>query len=154
MKANSIEFDEIYLIGLALPFKTTNENNQSMKDCGELWARFEKEEVASKIPGKLNAEVIAVYHDYEGDHTQPFSYFIGCKVAEGTEAPEGLDSLIIPSGSYQKVTAKGEMPGCIAEKWQEIWNLDIPRAYRTDFEVYDEHSGDWSDAEVDIYLSV
>ncbi|MDX1642055.1 MAG: GyrI-like domain-containing protein [Balneolaceae bacterium] len=153
MKADSLQIDSIKLIGIALPSKTTNKNNQSMKDCGELWTRFEKEGVFSKIPNKLSDEVLAVYHDYEGDHTQPFSYFIGCKVVEGTEIPDGLDSLTIPAGNYQKVKAKGEMPGCIAEKWQEIWKSDIARAYIADFELYDERSRDWNNAEVDIYLS-
>jgi predicted transcriptional regulator YdeE len=46
------------------------------------------------------------------------------------------------------------MPGCMVDKWREIWNSDIPRAYKFDFEIYDERSQDWSDAEVDIYLSV
>lgn len=154
MNTNINKVDRITLIGLKLPSKTTNENNQSMKDCGELWTRFEKEEVFKKIPNKLSEEVLAVYHDYEGDHTQPFSYFIGCKVEEGTELPDGLRSLTIPAGNYQKVTAKGEMPNCIAEKWREIWESDIPRIYKTDYEVYDERSQDWSNAEVDIYLSV
>ncbi len=146
--------EPIHLIGLKLLSKTTNKNNQSMKDCGDLWTRFEKEDVFSKIPNKLSDEVLAVYYDYEGDHTEPFSYFIGCKVEEGGQIPGDLDSLEIPSGTYHKVTAKGEMPGCIADKWKEIWDSDIPRAYNADFEVYDERSWNWSNAEVDIYLSV
>lgn len=154
MENSHMNLESVHLIGLTLLSKTTNENNQSMKDCGELWTRFEKEGVFSKIPNKLSNDVLAVYHDYEGDHTQPFSYFIGCKVEEGTEVPKGLDSLRIPDSKYQKVTAKGEIPGCIAEKWREIWNSDILRAYNADFELYDERSRDWNNAEVDIYLSV
>lgn len=125
-----------------------------MKDCGELWNRFERAEVFSKIPNKLSEEILAVYFDYEGGYTQPFSYFIGCKVDEGSGIQDDLDTLTIPAGKYQKVTAKGEMPNCIADKWREIWESDISRSYYADFEVYDERSQDWSDAEVDIYLSV
>ena len=110
------------LVGLKLPSKTTNENNQSMRDCGDLWTQFEKQEIFSKIPNRLSDEVLAVYYDYEGDHTKPFSYFIGCKVEEGSDVPDDLDCITIPAGNYQKVTAKGDMPGCIAEKWQEIWS--------------------------------
>lgn len=154
MNENELKVETITLMGLKLPSKTTNENNQSMEDCGELWARFEKEEIFLKIPNRLSDEVLAVYYDYEGDHTEPFSYFIGCKVEEGTELPDDLNSLTIAAGKYQKVTAKGQMPDCIANKWREIWDSDIPRAYNTDFEVYDKRSQDWNDAEVDIYLSV
>jgi len=154
MKIKGLKVEELTLIGLKLPFKTRNENNQSMKDCGELWTRFEREEIFVKIPNRLSDEVLAVYYDYEGDHTQPFSYFIGCKVQERTELPDDLDKLTIPAGKYQKVTAKGEMPACVTNVWREIWESDIPRAYQSDFEVYGERSRNWSDAEVDIYLSV
>ena len=151
---NKIELEEITLIGLSLKTKTTNANGQSAIDCGSLWQEFEKENYVNKIPGKLNDEVLAVYHQYEGDYTRPFSYFIGCKVKAGSEVPQGLDSLIIPKGNYQKINAKGKMPDCVANAWKEIWSSGIPRAYQADFEVYDEKSRDWSNAEVDIFLSI
>jgi len=50
MKIKGLKVEEITLIGLKLPFKTRNENNQSMKDCGELWTRFEREDIFVKIP--------------------------------------------------------------------------------------------------------
>lgn len=147
-------FEDIKLIGLSLKSKTTNENGQSSRDCGNLWQQFEKEGYASKIPNKLNDEIFAVYHQYEGDHTRPFSYFIGCKVKTDTEAPQGMDSLIIPTGTYQKFMAKGKMPGCIANTWKEIWESDISRAYHTDFEIYGARSKDWNNAEVELFISV
>ena len=145
--------DSIHLIGIALPQKTTNENGQSSIDCGTLWQRFEKESIHSQIPAKLNNEVYAVYHDYEGDYMKPFSYFIGCKTEPGVQVPEGLLSLTIPTGAYQKFLAKGKMPMCIAEAWQAIWAADIRRAYTFDFEIYGERSYNWDDAEVDIFVS-
>ncbi|GET26063.1 GyrI-like domain-containing protein [Prolixibacter sp. NT017] len=144
----------IRLIGLALPGKTTNDNGQSMVDCGSLWQRFEKEAVASRVPGKVNENVIAVYHQYDGDYTQAFSYFIGCPVEEGVPVPEEMDELVIPGGAFEKVTARGQMPACIAEAWQYIWRSDMDRAYHADYEIYDERSLDWNKAEVDIYISV
>lgn len=151
---NEISFGEFKLIGLSLGRKTTNENGQSAIDCGYLWQKFEKENCAAKIPGKLTDEIIAVYHEYEGDHTKPYSYFIGFKVNPDAEVPQGLDSIIIPKATYQKLSAKGKMPDCVANAWMEIWRSEIPRAYKADFEVYDEKSKDWSNAEVDIFLSV
>lgn len=142
------------LVGLQLEGKTTNENNQSSKDCGNLWQKFEKDNIFDLIPNKLSSKVYAVYFDYEKDETKPFSYFIGCEVGEKSEVPENLQSLEIPSQTYIKVTAKGVMTGCITEAWEEIWASDIPRKYGFDFEVYDERSWDWNDAEVDIYVSV
>ena len=151
---NKVELEEIRLIGLSLPVKTTNEGGKSSIDCGNLWQKFEKENYADKIPNKLSTEMLAVYHQYEGDHTQPFSYFIGCRVDADAKIPEGLNSLHIPRGLYQKIIAAGKMPDCVTNAWKEIWNSDIPRAYQTDFEVYDERTKDWNKAEVDIFISI
>jgi predicted transcriptional regulator YdeE len=149
-----MEVEEFELIGLSLPAKTSNLNQQAMIDCGNLWQRFETEDIAAKIPNKLGEEIYAVYHDYDGDYTQPYAYFIGCKVAKGTLAPAGLSNLTIPKNNYQKIIAKGKMPDCVAEAWVTIWNTNLPRAYAPDFEVYDELSRDWSNATVAIYLSI
>ncbi len=141
------------LIGLKLSNKTTNEGGQSGIDCGNLWQKFETGNFAEIIPGKLSNEVYAVYFDYEGDYSKPFSYFIGCKVGVDTEVPPGMDSLRIPSGSYLKITTKGKMPDCIINSWKDIWDSEINRAYQYDFEVYDERSKNWNNAEVDIFVS-
>ena len=141
------------LIGLNLGHKTTNENNRSNKDCGNLWEKFENEKVFDLIPNKLGNEIYAVYFNYEKDETKPFSYFIGCHVDENTETPKNLKSLEVPSQHYVKVTAKGVMTGCITEAWKKIWNSEIQRKFGFDLEVYDERSLDWNDAEIDIYVS-
>ena len=141
------------LIGLNLGKKTTNEGGQSAIDCGNLWQKFEKEGVAQKIPNKISESVYAVYFDYEGDQTQPFSYFIGCPVNMDTEATPDMDSLLIPADNYSKLMARGAMPDCISKCWKDIWNTKTGRAYNHDFEVYDERSKDWSNAEVEIFVS-
>ena len=150
-----IELKEFKLIGIALGKKTTNENGQAGIDCGNLWQKFEEGDYANKIPDKLSDEIVAVYYQYEGDHTNPYSYFIGCKVTTETEVPEGMESLMIPGGHYQQITAKGKIPDCIIDVWKEIWNsTDTNRAYQADFEVYDERSKDCTNGAVDIFLSV
>ncbi|MGQ2982462.1 GyrI-like domain-containing protein [Flavobacterium sp.] len=141
------------LIGLKLGYKTTNKNEKAMEDCGALWQEYMGGFVPNKIPNKLNGDTYAVYFDYDGDHTDPYSYFIGCPVEDGTEVPTGLDSIIIPLQKYEMVTAKGKMPDCVAEAWCDIWQRDIDRAYGYDFEIY-RGNMDWNNAEVEIYLSV
>jgi predicted transcriptional regulator YdeE len=148
------DIKEFRLIGLALPGKTTNLNGQSAIDCGKLWQKFETGGYADKIPGKLSDEIFAVYHNYDGDYTKPFSYFIGCKTDDTVMSENGLDSLIVPSGTYDLFIAKGKMPDCIAGTWKNIWASSTLRAYRFDFEVYGEKSRNWNDAEVEIYISV
>lgn len=151
---NKMDLEEISLIGISLRRQTTNENGQSNIDCGNLWQEFERGNYAGKIPGKLDEKLLAVYFQYAGDHSKPFSYFIGCKVETGTEVPQGLESLIIPKATYQKIEAKGKIPDCVLNRWKEIWSSDIPRTYQTDFEVYDERSKDRSNAVVEIFLSI
>lgn len=142
------------LIGLKLKGKTKNENGRSEKDCGELWQHFEMNKVAELVPNKTSDAVYAVYYDYESDENGLFSYFIGCPVAPETPAPGNLDELIIPEQNYHRETAKGRMTGCISETWTRIWNADINRKFGFDFEIYDDRSYDWENAEIDIYLSV
>lgn len=144
---------EFKLIGLKLPHKTINDGGKSNIDCGNLWQKFEKENFAERIPGKLSDEIYAVYFDYDGDHTKPFSYFIGCKVEIDTGTPPGMNSLVIAAGSFTKVVAKGKMPGCVANSWKEIWHSKMERAYKYDFEIYSDRSKDWNNAEVEIFIS-
>ena len=151
---NGTKKSEFKLIGLKLDHKTTNEGGQSSVDCGNLWQKFETENFVERIPDKLSPEIYAVYFGYEGDYIKPFSYFIGCKVKIDTDAPQGMDNLIIPAGSFTKAIAKGKMPDCVANSWKDIWSSKTDRAYKYDFEIYDERSKDWSNAEVEIFVSI
>lgn len=146
--------NEIHLIGLSLQRKTTNANGQSHTDCKNLWHAFDEGHYIADIPGKLSDDIYGVYYEYEGDHTKPFSYFIGCRVKAPVEAPPGMQSLTIPAGNYEKITVSGAMPDCVTNAWKDIWKGDHARTYAVDFEVYDERSSDWNNAEVDVYLSV
>ena len=149
-----IELNGFHLIGIALPHKTTNNNGQSNIDCGNLWQQFETGNYIERIPHKLSNDIIAVYHNYEGNHTKPFSYFIGVKVKPGTVVPNNMDGLILPRNRYAKFTAKGILPNCVADTWRAIWHSNILRAYHADFEVYAESSKNWNNAEVTIFISV
>ena len=149
----SVKVPEFKLVGIELKDKTTNQDGQSNIDCGNLWQRFEKEGIFNQIPDKKENKVYAVYFDYEGDHSGPFSYFIGCNVDPQASVPDGLKSIQVPAQEYQKVTAKGKMPNCIAETWKDIWDSEMKRSYTYDFEVYDERSADWENAEVDIFIA-
>ena len=149
-----IKVSEFKLIGIKLDKKTTNADRQSNIDCGILWQKFESENFINRISNKISNGIYAVYFNYEADYTKPFSYFIGCKVKTDTDIPNDMTSLLIPEDDYFKLIAKGKMPDCVANSWKEIWSSKIDRAYKYDFEIYDERSKDWSNAEVDIYVSL
>jgi len=148
-----IKLSDFKLIGLRLDKKTTNSGGQSNIDCGNLWQKFEKGDFAGRISNKIGDEIYAVYFDYERDHTKLFSYFIGCRVKINSEPALDMDTLTIPEQSYTKFIAKGKMPDCISNSWKDIWDSKIKRAYKYDFEVYDERSKDWDNAIVDIFVS-
>lgn len=142
------------LAGLALARKTTNANGRSSHDCGKLWSEFEAADMVSKIKNRLTDDVIAVYHQYEGNQMQSFSYFIGCKISPDDEASEELDYLTITEGVYQKISVSGKMPDCMTNAWKEIHDSDIKRAFTADFEIYGPKSQNWDNAEIEIMLSV
>lgn len=45
------------------------------------------------------------------------------------------------------------MTGCVTDTWKKIWDSSLNRKFGFDFEVYDERSQDWNNAELDIYIS-
>lgn len=149
-----LKIEGFKLAGIQLPGRTTNKNNQSNTDCGNLWQKFEKENIFDLIPQKISNTIYAVYFDFGKSNTDEFSYFIGCKVDNHLVSNEELDTLSIPEQEYEKFTAKGVMTGCLIDAWKAIWTSNIKRQYGYDFEVYDERSSDWNNAEVDIFVSV
>ena len=144
----------VTLVGITLPEKTSNENQQSTTDIGALWQTFMKENIVSRIPGRVGEDIYAVYYNYEGDHTKPFDYFIGVPVGNDTTVPAGMINLEIPAGRYQHFVAKGKMPDCMIDAWTKIWNADIKRSYTADYEVYGSLSHDVENTEVDIFIAV
>ncbi len=150
----NIQNTSFKLAGLKLGYKTTNENGKAMEDCGALWQHFGGSFLGKKLTNKVSNDIYAVYFDYDGDHTQPYAYFIGYRIPDDAVVPEGIDTITIPAQVYDELSAKGQMPNCVADAWKEIWKkADTNRAYGYDFEVYGAKSNDWNNAEIDIYLS-
>ena len=46
----------------------------------------------------------------------------------------------------------GDMVQAVAAAWQEIWQMDLPRAFECDFEEYQNDSMD--NAEIHIYVGL
>ena len=47
-QSEALTIEDFNIIGISMV--TTNKNGQSIKDIGTLWQRFEKEQIAVKIP--------------------------------------------------------------------------------------------------------
>lgn len=126
---------------------------------GELWHRFQSEQILAKIPGRIDKSHVAVYHDYDrADSALPYKLLLGARVAPGTQPPPGMLLIKVPRQKYAKFTTrKGAIPGIIFDAWNHVWDLfnrsELNRAFGIDFELYDERAADPSSAEVDLYIS-
>ncbi len=153
MKLSIKEKKPFTIVGIDL--RTTNQNGLSMRQIPAFWQKFYHDNILAKIPAVVNPETVyAVYSDY--DEQGYYSMLIGVESEEKSPLPSGLSSLTIPSSSYAVMTAKGSIPYAIPSAWQYVWSHDFPhtRAFRADFEVYDQRSKVVHDAEVDLYISI
>ena len=131
-------------------------NEKATIDIPKLWEKFYTENVKDRIPNKINDEILAIYTNYEGNHTKPYSYILGCEVSSLDIIPEGMISKTILATQYEIFIAKGKMPNEIVKTWQHIWSPDIEnrRSYISDFEVYGDKYGDPENSEVEIYIGI
>lgn len=147
-----VKMEACNLIGISV--KTSNENGQSAKDMAALWNAFLTENMGGKIPNKVDNAIYSVYTDYEGDYTKPYTAIIGCKVESLDTIPGGMVGKKIHGGKYMKMTTRGNLAeGVVQKAWGKIWDMDIPRAYTSDFEYYSEKETNPADMEVAIFIA-
>ena len=141
------------IIGISI--RTTNENEQSGKDIPALWDQFISEDIAEKIPNKINHSIYSVYTDYEKDHTKPYTTILGCAVESLDFIPDEMVGITIETGSYEKFIAKGNLnDGIVINEWIKIWKSDLNRSFTSDFEIYGEKAQNPENAEVDIFIAI
>ncbi|GIQ71111.1 GyrI-like domain-containing protein [Xylanibacillus composti] len=119
-----------------------------------MWARFWKEGVYAGITPKANRKVIGLYSDYEGDCRHPYRFTAGCEVGGQGEWAADVASVTIPGGKYAKFAVRGDVQQAIGEFWSKLWDMPLERAYRCDFEEYQERPEGSDDQEVHIYISI
>lgn len=144
---------DLHVIGIKC--RTSNAPEAGSQDIPNLWGRFYGEDIQNQIPNKTSNEVIALYCDYEGDYTQPYSVIIGCPVSSIDTIPKGMVAKTIPASSYTVFRAKGEYPASLIETWQNIWkqqNLD--RSYTGDFELYGDKFISGSPKELEVFIAI
>jgi predicted transcriptional regulator YdeE len=125
------------------------------------WDRFYKEGILDKIQNKADPSIYALYTDYASDRNGDYTFIIGAKVRDASAVPSGMVAQTVSEGKYAVLTSeRGPIPKVIVEAWQQIWNredqgqLGGKRAYKTDFEVYDQRAHDPQDSQIDIYVGV
>lgn len=146
------ELTEQKIIGIAVRADNSAAGAQKI---AALWQKFHQEKVLDKITAeKVSDEIFAIYTDYEGDHTKPYTFILGVKVFDFEDVPVGMITHIIPEQKYVVTTAFGKMPQAVVKEWKKIWSSDLERKYSSDFEIYNEESDQGEDSEVEIYISI
>jgi predicted transcriptional regulator YdeE len=142
--------DTLKIIGIQM--KTTNAKGQASKDISKLWEKFLIENILEKIPNKKSKNILVLYTDYEGNHEEPYNCTICCEVTSLENVPTGMVSKIIPPADYTILKSQGKFPECLIQTWQSIWNSDLKRTYRCDFEIY--KTLDPNNADIEVYIGV
>lgn len=132
--------------------RTKNSDPDMNMKIGSLWNKLYNEGIYGKINNKSNDKAVGIYSDYENDVNGMYSVTVGCEVDSYSEVLEGTVNKVIPEGKYAKFIVRGHMQRAVAEFWQKLWNMNLDRSYKCDFEEYQDC--DMDNAEIHIYISL
>jgi len=125
----------------------TRASNADSAPIGALWGRFFGDPQMQQLDA-VEDYPVALYCEYESDHTKPYTFFLGRQVAPGADVPAGLVKRHVPAGSYTLFLADGEQPAKLIETWGSVWETPLERRYDVDYEIHR------SDRLVEIYVGV
>jgi predicted transcriptional regulator YdeE len=160
MEPRIVEQEDFSIIGI----RVRTSNAKEMTGAGAIpkqWARFFSEGIADKIPNKVGPTIYAVYTNYASDYNGDYDFIIGMKVSSVPDVPPGMVAKRVPKGKYAVVaSAKGPAAQIVPKAWQQVYSLDDnkqlggARAYKADFELYDQRSQNPQDSQVDLYIGL
>lgn len=150
MNYEIVKLEEKTVIGLMA--RTNNMAPDMEQVIGGLWQQFYAGGIYEQIPNKANEKALGIYTDYEEEEKADYNVIVACEVTDADTLPEGTIKRILPAGTYAKFIVKGHMQRAVADFWQELWKMDLPRTFRYDFEEYQNE--DMECAEIHIYISV
>lgn len=138
-------------IAVGVSARTSNISPDVGAVIGGLWDKLFHGGVYASICGKVNEKALGLYTDYAGDEKGTYTAMAACEVAE---APKEGDYAVcrIPAGRYARFIIHGDMVQAVSAAWQQIWQMDLPRAFVCDFEEYQDDK--MEDAEIHIYVGL
>jgi len=159
MKPKVVEESGFTVVGIEA--RTSNAKEMSPDGViGKQWARFMQDNLATRIQNKADSSILALYSDYASDKDGEYTFLIGARVTSAKDVPAGMVVKEVPAGRYAIFTSnKGLVAKIVVETWQQIWAVPKSspggsRAYKTDFEVYDERAANPQDAQVDVHIGI
>ncbi len=132
--------------------RTNNTDPAMTAVIGGLWQQFFSPGIYSTITGRKNAFTLGIYTDYAGTEKDDYSAIVGCEVNAHTAVSAPLIIRKLPAGKYARFTVRGDVHTAVAEFWQQLWAMKLPRAFTCDFEEY--RNDDMEHAEIFIYISL
>ncbi len=133
VKAGLERLEAFDVIGISAVIKDRDTASEVING---LWETFFKDSIGQQIDTRVDDVIYAVYSDYEGDYTKPYRITIGYKVENADIASDQLHHVKVQTDDYAMMSAAGEQPKALIETWEAIWQSDLERSYKTDFEVY------------------
>ncbi len=133
VKAGLERLEEFDIIGISEIIKDRDTASEIING---LWEKFFKDSIGQQVDDRIDDVIYAVYSDYEGDYTKPYRITIGYKVSNNGSAKSDLHHVRVEMDDYAMMSASGEQPKALIETWEAIWQSDLDRSYKTDFEVY------------------
>lgn len=137
-----------------LKIRTSNNDDNMTTDIGRLWSEFYQQRIYASIDHKVNGNSIGLYTNYEKDFTGKYDVLVCCEVTDVDKLPEGVVLALIPEGKYAKFVIKGDVQKAVYRFWNELWTMNLDRAYTADFEEYIQTSQDMANAEIHIYIAL
>jgi predicted transcriptional regulator YdeE len=159
MNPKVVEEAGFSVIGIAE--RTTNAKEMSGEGViGKEWGRFFQENILAQIPNKADASTIAVITDYASDKDGEYTHLIGARVTSTADVPAGMVVKKVPAGKYAIFTSeKGPVAQVVVGTWKRIWmqpktSPGGERAYKADYEVYDERARDPQNTQMDVHVGI
>ncbi len=144
---------EMLIAGMEI--RTSNNQGQAEVAIPKLWAEFMGANVKHQLPDLACDTMYAVYSDYEGDHTKPYSMLLGFEVSSTGNIPKEFKVRTIPVANYKVFTAKGDLTkDAVYNAWMNVWNSHLKRTYKTDIEVYGEKAINPTNGEAEVWIGV
>lgn len=127
---------------------------------GKQWGRFFSEGVAAKIPNRADGNIVAVYTDYASNVNGDYTFLLGVRVTKAESVADGMVAKTVPAGRYAVFTSeRGPVPQIVVDAWKRVWAtpkaaLGGQRAYKADFELYDQRAQNRADSVMEIHIGI
>ena len=121
------------------------------------WERFMREEMAGRIPHRIDDNILAVYTEYARDEHAEYSFLLGARVSSEAGIPDGMTLKRVPAGRYWVLTSeRGPVWRVVPETWKRVWENSpgTVRSFQADFEIYDQRAANPENAVVEIWVGL